>query len=105
MVNYREEDAKKTKIMWEKEEKAKYAALWAGIFFFMTLIIFLWVLNTKSLFEYLNFNKKKSFNIDQFSQEFNQSLDDVMSKLGKMKNDSVPDDFRQQIPENNKSKE
>lgn len=105
MVNYREEDAKKTKVLWEKEEKAKYTALWAGIIFFMMLIIFLWLLNTKNLFEYLNFNKKKAFNIDQFSQEFNQSLSDAMSQLGEMKSDAVPPDFNPQKQKENNSQQ
>jgi hypothetical protein len=98
MADYREEDAKKTKVLWEKEEKEKHTALWAGVLFFMLLIVFLWVLNTKSLFEYFNFNKKKKINLDQFSQEFNQTLNEVSAKVGEMKVDSVPADFRPQVP-------
>ncbi len=95
---YRDGDAKKDKMMWEKEEGDKHAALWAGVIFFMSLIIFLWFLNTKSLFEYFNFNKKKSFNIDQFSVEFDQALAEFKSDTEKMKNEPVPNGFRLQVP-------
>lgn len=104
MSDYREEDAKKTKVMWEKEEREKHAALWAGVLFFMLLVIFLWLLNTKNLFEYFNFNKKKTLNLDEFSVEFNQALNDVSSKVGDMKVDSVPAGYTPQVPEQNKPK-
>jgi hypothetical protein len=81
---YHDDSAKKTKVLWEKEERDKHAALFAGVCFFMVLILFLWLLNTKSFFDSLKFNKKKQFNIDKFSQEFNQSFSEVMTRMGNM---------------------
>ncbi len=92
-------------VAWEKEERAKHTALLSGVVFFMLLIVFLWAINTKGLLEFLNMNKKKSFNIDDFSVEFNQALSDVSNKLGDMKNDPVPEGYKGKIDGDQKDKQ
>lgn len=95
---YREDKSEKTEVLWEKEERAKHTALLSGVVFFMLLIVFLWAINTKGLLEFLNFNKKKAFNVDEFSVEFNQALSDVSDKLGAMKGEPVPEGYQPQVP-------
>jgi hypothetical protein len=97
MENSHHENKKKMEVLWEKEERAKHTALLSGIIFFMLLIVFLWAVNTKSFLELLNFNKKKSFNIDEFSVEFNQALGEVSDKLGSMKSEPVPEGYEPQV--------
>ncbi len=70
---FKENEAGRIKVMWERIEAEKHMALWAGIFFFMTLIVFLWMVNTKNLFDYYNVKKSGGLDVTEFTSEFEQA--------------------------------
>lgn len=68
-----------------KEEKDKHRALLVGVIFFMSLIFFLWTINFESILKFSANKEKKPFDIDKFSEEFRQSIDEVGVKMEKFK--------------------
>jgi hypothetical protein len=93
---FKEGGTKRIKVMWERVEAEKHMALWTGIFFFMTLIIFLWVVNTRDLFEYYQVKKKGNFGIMDLSTEFNQAWGKFKESTIDMNVQGVKEEIRKQ---------
>lgn len=68
-----------------KEEKDKHRALLAGVAFFMILISILWALNIKNVFKSSAMNQKEVFDVDKFSQDFQESFTEVQAKMSELK--------------------
>jgi hypothetical protein len=69
----------------KKEEKDKHNALWAGVIFFMVLIIILWVMNLGMVFKSHPAKKSDDLNIDKLSQDFQKTFTDVGTKIDELK--------------------
>jgi len=66
----------------EKEERDKRLVMWTGVSFFMFLIVFLWFLNTKTVFFNIsNTPKQSQFNIDQVSKEFDNIFKEAEEQM------------------------
>jgi hypothetical protein len=68
-----------------REEKDKHNALLAGVIFFMSLIIILGVLNTKSVFKNTEKSEPVFFDVDKFSREFEKSFNEAGEKINELK--------------------
>jgi len=78
------------KVFWEKEEKDKRLALWAGIIFFMVLIMLLWFFTTRNFLANLKNDKKPApAKIEDVTTEFKQSFSELNSHLQELKNSGV----------------
>jgi hypothetical protein len=69
-----------------REERDKNNALWAGIIFFMLLIIILWVMNLGMVFKRVPATSSDLLEVDKFSRDFQQAFDQVGAKMGELKN-------------------
>lgn len=75
----------------EKEERDKRLVMWTGVSFFMFLIIFLWFLNTRTVFFNINnAPKENQFNLEQVSQEFDNILEEAGERIEDIE---IPIDF------------
>jgi hypothetical protein len=79
-----------------KEEKDKHRALLAGVIFFMILIVFLWVINLGNVLKPFGAKEKKSFDVDKFSLEFQQSFNEVGAKMEELK--EISPDLLNSVP-------
>jgi hypothetical protein len=68
-----------------KEERDKHRALLAGVVFFMILIVFLWIINLGNVLKPSAIKEKNSFDVDKFSEEFQQSFNEVGAKMEELK--------------------
>jgi hypothetical protein len=69
-----------------KEEKDKHNALFAGVIFFMLLIIILWVMNLQTMLKSAPKKQNNDLNVDKFSQEFEQAFNQAGAKIVQLKN-------------------
>jgi hypothetical protein len=83
------------------EERDKHRALLAGVFFFMSLIVALWLFNTGYLFKKTEVKKTEAFDINEFSREFSQAFHDVGEKMSDLKEINLADleELRQESAE------
>jgi hypothetical protein len=65
-------------------EYEKSRVLFAGVTFFMVLIIFLWVMSLGAILRPIH-GPQNNFQLKQFSQELKQSLDKVTVKINELK--------------------
>jgi hypothetical protein len=82
-----------------KEEKDKHNALFAGVIFFMLLIIILWVMNLQMMLHSAPKKPNNDLNVDKFSQEFEQAFSQAGAKIGQLKNidTSVLQDYQAEL--------
>lgn len=75
-----------------KVEQDKRLMMWAGVCFFMVLILFFWILNIKNIFkinEVGNNNKEERFNWQEISDEFSKTMEELKEGLGEIKNEKL----------------
>lgn len=68
-----------------REERDKHRALFAGVIFFMILIVFLWMINLGNVVRPFTIKEKKTFDIDKFSKEFQESYNEVGARMEGLK--------------------
>ena len=69
-----------------KREHEKSRALFAGVIFFMILIVILWVFNLGNIFKQpVKINLSGNLEIKEFFQEFKKVFDEVTLKIGEFK--------------------
>jgi len=71
----------------EKVERDKKLMMWAGVSFFMVLILALWVLNIKSIFKEVKnpVNNSSRFEWNKISDEFGQTMEQIKKGLSELK--------------------
>jgi hypothetical protein len=84
-----EEIAKKIAEM--KTERDKKRLMWIGITFIMLIVLVVWIYNLKSMFrEQASQNQiGKGLNIDQISEQFNKTMEEVSTNLNKLNEISI----------------
>jgi len=73
----------------ENIERDKKLMMWAGVCFFMVLILFFWIINIKSVFnikEVNNVNNKSQFNWQEITDNFNKTMDEIKNIKSEMDN-------------------
>lgn len=69
-----------------KTERDKKLLMWIGVTFIMLIVLVVWIYNLKSMFrEQAKQNQTgKELNIDQISEQFNKTMEEVSSNLNKL---------------------
>jgi hypothetical protein len=68
-----------------REERDKHNALWAGVIFFMVLIIVLWVMNLNMVFKRPLIKANDQINIDKLSQDFQKAFNQAGAGMTELK--------------------
>lgn len=78
----------------EKVEPDKKLMMWAGVSFFMVLILAGWVLNIKSIFEKTERAKDtRQFEWGKITNEFNQAMEQIKKGVEELKRINIEDDI------------
>jgi len=74
-----------------KTERDKKLLMWIGVTFIMSIVLVVWIYNLKSMFrEQASQNQTgKELNIDQISEQFNKTMEEVSKDLNKLNEISV----------------
>lgn len=74
----------------EKIESDKKLMMWAGVTFFMALILFFWALNVKTIFRVSENNNSISeeLNFTKIADEFNKAVDQAEEGWNEFKNEN-----------------
>jgi uncharacterized protein (DUF1786 family) len=74
-----------------KIERDKKLMMWIGVTFIMSVVLIVWIYNLKSMFrEQASQNQTgKELNIDQISEQFNKTMEEVSTNLNKLNELSV----------------
>lgn len=74
-----------------KIERDKKLLMWIGVTFIMAIVLVVWVYNLKSMFrEQAKQNLTgKELNIDQISEQFNKTMEEVSTNLNKLNEISI----------------
>jgi hypothetical protein len=69
-----------------KIERDKKLLMWVGVTFIMAIVLVLWIINLKNMFrEQARQNQiGKELNIDQISEQFNKTMDEVSTNLNQL---------------------
>lgn len=71
-----------------KYDGQKQMMMWVGVTFFMALVLFVWVLNLKSVFKEQQISSKTNEQLDlnEISSQFNKTIEEVGASLNKFNN-------------------
>lgn len=65
-----------------REERDKRLVMWTGVSFFMILIVFLWFINTKKVFNRINENNKiQNIESSEVSDKIDKTFEEIKEKL------------------------
>jgi len=73
----------------EDIERDKKLMMWAGVCFFMVLILFFWIINIKNVFkinEVDNSNSQNQLNWQEITDEFGKTMDEIKNIKSEMDN-------------------
>lgn len=69
----------------ESLENDKRLIMWAGVIFFMAIILVLWVLNISTIFKNTTSKKgENGLNFDKITENYNKTLDELSQNLNKI---------------------
>lgn len=68
-------------------ERDKRLIMWTGVTFFMVLILFVWITNTKKIFNTISTNEDvEEFNWDEIRKGFDETMNDFKEGMEELNN-------------------
>jgi len=84
-----------------KKEQDKRLMMWAGVTFFMVLILFVWVLNIKKVFNNIETDETAArFNWSEIKGDFTETIGQVKENWNELKQIKIQEEDLNKLPEN-----